>query len=63
MAAMQSLAVVPIATGVLRAELLQMRQFRDEPFRTFVAQIRGKAETCSFSLLVNVENQSITLTT
>ena len=46
--AMRSLAVIPVATGVLRTELLQLRQERDEPFRAFSAWVRGKAETCAF---------------
>jgi hypothetical protein len=48
-AAMKSLAVIPVATGVSRTELFQLCQERDEPFRTFAARVRGKAETCSFS--------------
>ena len=48
MAAMKLLAVIPIATGVIRAELVQMRQQRDEPFRSFAARVRGKAETCAY---------------
>ena len=46
---MRSLAVIPVATCVLRTELLQLRQERDEPFRTFTAKVRGKAETCSYT--------------
>ena len=49
LAAMRSLAVIPIATGVLRTELLQLQQERDEPFRAFAAKVRGKAETCEFT--------------
>ena len=49
LAAMKSLAVIPVATCVLRTELLQLRQNRDEPFRSFVAKVRGKAETCSYA--------------
>ena len=49
LAAMRSLAVIPVATGVLRTELLQLRQERDEPFRAFTARVRGKAETCAFT--------------
>ena len=45
---MRSLAVIPVATGVLRADLLQVRQEREEPFRAFAARVRGKAETCEF---------------
>ena len=49
LAAMRSLAIIPVATCVLRTELLQLRQERDEPFRTFTAKVRGKAETCSYA--------------
>ena len=49
LAAMRSLAIIPVATCVLRTELLQLRQERDEPFRTFTAKVRGKAETCSYT--------------
>ena len=45
----KSLAVIPIARGVKRAELLQMRQGDDEPIRTFAARVRGKAEICGFT--------------
>ena len=47
--AMRKLAVIPIATVVLRTELLQMRQLRDEPFRSFAARVRGKSDTCAFT--------------
>ena len=47
--AMQRLAVIPVATGVLRSELMIMWQDRDEQFRSFAARVRGKADTCSFS--------------
>ena len=46
--AMKQLAVIPVARGVSRAELLQMKQSSDEPVRTFAARVRGKAETCGF---------------
>ena len=49
LAAMRSLAVIPVATCVLRTELLQLKQEHDEPFRTFTAKVRGKAETCSYT--------------
>ena len=48
LASMRSLAVIPVATGVLRTELLQLRQERDETFWAFAARVRGKAETCDF---------------
>ena len=49
MASMKSFAVIPIATSVLRAELMQLNQAADEQFRPFAARVRGKAETCSFT--------------
>ena len=47
--AMKNLAVIAVATGVARAELLSMRQLRDEPFRAFASRVRGKAETCHYT--------------
>ena len=47
--AMRSLAVIPVATCVLRTDLLQLRQERDEAIRAFAARVRGKAETCTFA--------------
>ena len=47
--AMRSLAVIPVATCVLRSELFQLRQERDEAIRAFAARVRGKAETCAFA--------------
>ena len=49
---MRDLAVIPVAIGVRRAELMDLRQGPDEPFRTFAARAKGKAETCSFSTSV-----------
>ena len=46
---MQSIAVIPVARGVSRAELFQMNQSAEEPIRTFAARVRGKAETCGFT--------------
>ena len=45
---LKSLAVVPVALGVVRAELSSMIQGADEQFRTFAARVQGKAETCEF---------------
>ena len=47
--AMRALAVIPVARGVLRADLMKMQQSNGESFRFFAARVRGKAETCSFS--------------
>ena len=49
LAAMRSLAVIPVATCVLRTELMALRQERDEMFRAFASRVRGKAETCSYA--------------
>ena len=46
---MRSLAVIPVARGVSRADLTQMSQSFDEPIRTFAARVRGKAEICGFT--------------
>ena len=46
--AMHKLAVIPVARGIIRAELMQMQQKNDESFRLFAARVRGKAETCDF---------------
>lgn len=45
---LKSLAVIPVALGVLRSELASMHQDPDEPFRTYAARVQGKAETCEF---------------
>ena len=47
---MKSMAVIAVATGVVRAELVTMKQERDESFRAFAARVRGKAETCSYHI-------------
>ena len=47
--AMQRLAVIPVATGVLQSELMITRQDRDEQLRSFTARVRSKTDTCSFS--------------
>ena len=48
LAALREMAVIPVAKGVKRAELLRMHQSNDETFRTFTARVRGKAEVCGF---------------
>ena len=47
--AMKNLAVIAVATCVIRADLMSLKQDRDERFRTFAARVRGKAETCGYS--------------
>ena len=46
---MRRLAVIPIATGVLRTDLKQMCRRHDEASRAFAARVRGKVDTCAFS--------------
>lgn len=48
LATLKSIAVIPVALGVLRSELAAMRQDPDESFRTYAARVQGKAETCEF---------------
>ena len=43
---MHNYAVIPVATGVIRAELMALVQGADEQFRTFAARVQGKAGTC-----------------
>ena len=52
---MKKLAVIPVATGILRSELLEMKQHRDEAFRKFASRVRGKAETCEYEVNVTCE--------
>ena len=49
---MKKLAVIPVATGLIRSELLEMKQLRDEAFRKFASRVRGKAETCEYETSV-----------
>ena len=55
LSAMKRLAVIPIATGIIRSELLEMKQLRDEAFRKFAARVRGKAETCEYTTSVKCQ--------
>ena len=48
---MESIAVIKVALGTRRAELMKFTQGHDEAFRTFAARVRGKAETCDFFTL------------
>ena len=50
LSAMHRLAVIPVATGVLRSDLMQMRQLKNETFCAFAARVRGKADTCAFTI-------------
>ena len=48
MTTMESFAVIRVAKGVIRGELMRMTQGNDESIRTFTARVQGKAETCGF---------------
>ena len=50
MAKLHSLAVIPVAKGVVRTELMNLEQKEGEKFRTFSARVKGKAETCGFEM-------------
>ena len=45
LAVLKSIAVIPVALGVLRSDLATMRKDPDEPFDTFAARVQGKVET------------------
>ena len=53
MTVLRSLAVIPVALGVLRSELDAMIQDPDQTFRAFAANVQGKAETCEFKTTYN----------
>ena len=46
---MELIAVIEVAVGLRRAELMNLHQDHDEPFRTFATRVRSKAETCNFT--------------
>ena len=50
--AMKHLAVIPVAVGVRRAELIKMSQEAGEPAREFHARVKGKADVCAYSTTV-----------
>ena len=61
MVAMKSLAIIPVSRGVKRAELADMNQSPDEVFRAFAARVRGKAETCAFSIVFTCSCKKVNL--
>ncbi|XP_065641175.1 uncharacterized protein LOC136073504 [Hydra vulgaris] len=56
--AMKKLAVIPVATCVRRAELLQMRQGHNESIRSFYAKLKGKAATCNYTVQCHCHPQT-----
>ena len=61
--AMKKIAVIPRAIGILRAELLDMKQERDESFRKFSSKVKGKAETCNYTVDVECSKADCTQVT
>ena len=49
--AIKQLAVIPVAISVRRSELLSIRQDHGENARSFVARLKGKAATCTYSMV------------
>ncbi len=47
---MKQLAVIPVAISIRRADLLSCHQDHGEAGRAFHARLRGKADTCSYSI-------------
>ena len=52
---MESVAVIKVAVGVKRAELLSLHQDHNEPFWTVTTCVRSKAETCNFTTVSECE--------
>ena len=50
LAMIKRLAVTPVAVSVRRSDLLTMTQCDGESARSFFARIKGKADTCAYSL-------------
>ena len=64
LAAIKQMAVIPIAVSVRRAELLATKQDHGENVRAFYAKVRGKVNTCSYSITCSSDicNQVIDFT-
>ena len=64
--AMESMAVIKVATSVRRANLLATKQDHGESFREFYANVKSAASTCEFSIkcpnLCCAERQNIDYT-
>ena len=50
LAAIKRLAIIPVAKTVRRSDVLQMRQDHDEGVRAFYARVKGKADTCAYTV-------------
>jgi len=49
LAAIRRLAVISTATSIRKTELLPLKQDHGQPIRSFAAQVKGKAQVCSFA--------------
>ncbi len=49
LAVIKNLSVITVSTSVRQKELLSMKQDHGQPIRSYAAQLKGKAQTCSFS--------------
>ena len=61
LADMRFIAVIPVATGVSRTELFQLRQEHDEPFRCLRHGCTGKLKRVHSPRSANVQRLSTTL--
>ena len=48
--AIKRLAVIPVAKCVRRSDVLQMREEHEEGVRQFYARVKGKADTCAYTV-------------
>ena len=46
----KKLAVLPVAISVRRSELINTKQEHGEGIRSYLAKLRGKAATCSYTM-------------
>ena len=52
---MEPVAVIKVADGVKRAELVSLHQNNDKLFRKFATRVLGKAEFCNFTTISECE--------
>ena len=50
LAAIKRLAVIPVAKCVRRSEVLQLKEEHEEGVRQFYARVKGKADTCAYTV-------------
>ena len=51
LAAIKRIAIIPVAKTVRRSDVLQMRQDHDEGVRAFYSRVKGKADTCAYTVI------------